>query len=291
MPKKARVTIVNPSKKKKTRKKAARRRKTMPKKRKASPRRRRRNPGTHAKRANPTRRRRRAAPRKNPTRRRRRSNPTVTKFGKIDLMAPWNDAGYRQLGKLAAAFAVTRWGGTTAVANWPNGPERDYSDTMGAGWSFKGYAIALLGAWLGGEIVERIRPGKGRDVYLGGFDLIMSKLVWTQLLSRTAFGPKYFGQMDQAYGMPTMPATGAMGAAEGDIYTDDQGNVWLMDGGRWVSMQGLVETGPLGALVETGPLGDTGSGFLPSATPQGEADWAKYSQAGATDPFHAAYGN
>lgn len=294
MAKKARVTVVNPSKKKR-RKTAKKGRKTMAKKRKKPTRRRR----STARRSNPAPKRRRRTRRRNPApaRRARRKNPTVTKFGKIDLTHGIKDDLARVGGMAAAAFAVTKWGDAPqAPATWPNGPEGyEASPTAGAGWSFKNYLFALLGGWVGGEIVARVwGQSMGQRVYEGARLLAMEKLLWTQLLSRTTYGPQWFGAVHGMgpAGYPTMPAQSAypqMGAAEGDIYTDDDGNVWLNQGGRWVSMQGLVESGPLGALVETGPLGDTGSGYLPSSTPTGEADWAMYSQAGATDPYHASF--
>lgn len=215
-----------------------------------------------------------------------------------------SDTAYRAMGQLGAAWAIMRFGGARpSPGSWPGGSGVPYSPMQGEALSMRGYVMGFLGAYLSGEIAARVW-GKtaGEEAYKGGIDLLVQKLVWTQLISRNAWAQSQFGN---PYGMATMPGDVGAGLGqaeganfqEGDIYTDEDGNVMLMQGGRWIAMQGLVEAGPLGALVEAGPLGamhadymgDTGSGYLPQGTPAAENAWSQYAQTGSRDPYHAAY--
>lgn len=283
---KAEVTLINPAPR------AKKEKKVMAKKKRKSPKRRRRtNP---APRSNPPRRRRRRAGRA-VRRVARRGVARARSMMMIDpKIAMKGDTAYRAMGALAASFAVMKFGGPRpSPASWPTGSGLPASPMMGEALSARGYLMAFLGAYVGGEIAARIwGRAAGEQVYLGGVDLMVQKLVWTQLISRNAWAQQQFGNV---HGYATMPGNvgqnlGQMDQAqEGDIYTDEDGNVWLSQGGRWVSMQGLVEAGTLGQLVEAGTLGDTGSGYLPSSTSAQENAWSQYSQTGSSDPYHAAY--
>lgn len=60
-----------------------------------------------------------------------------------------------------------------------------------------------------------------------------------------------------------------LGATDGDIRVDDNGQTYIAEGGTWQPMQGLVQAQPIdgmGALVQAGPI-DTGFATQPMSGP------------------------
>ena len=293
----ATVTMVNPSKKKKSagRKKS----KTMAKKRRKTSTRRRR---TTARRNPAPRRRRRSAARRNPAPRRRtgRSNPMGLK---LSPKAWWNSGPLWRLGgKVVAAAAVMRFGDAPmAPSSAPFGSGAEFSATMGQRWTIKNALIGAVGAFIAGELVAQWK-GKtaGQQVLDGAMDLILAKFVWTDVVSRWGTAQGALGRTLQpgdsypaGMGGMDMGAMHSMGAMSNEIYQDNQGNVWMQDPttGQMVSMQGLVQEGPLGGLVQEGPLGAYQANYLPAGTPDSEVAWSEYSGAGSSDPYAAAFGS
>lgn len=201
-------------------------------------------------------------------------------------------------GKIATAWVVRKWGGPSGVP---------VSATTGQAWTFKSYFIAWLTGYLGGELVTRMVGQKaGADFYQGSFDMTATKLMWTELVQRWEPASQALGSTAQLQQM-------AMGATDGDILDDGSGNRWLLDNGRWVSMQGegmgqLVEKDYLGQLVEADYLGDEGMDDEPEAmmgqlveadylghmmpvsstTPE-DANQAQYLRRGSNDPYAAPF--
>lgn len=149
----------------------------------------------------------------------------------------------RFVGKLAVAYLTKRvgngssWGGSA-------------SDLAGQPWSWKQYGVAVLVAMYGGKLLGRFVNAK--EFTEGAWDLILTKALWTEGISRSEWAVEQFG-------------------AEGDVrYNKQTGQMLIEQGGKYVNMQGgqLVEAGPLdgfgaledgpqldgGTLVEAGPL-------------------------------------
>lgn len=172
------------------------------------------------------------------------------------------------VGKLFVAFAVRRWGqqgsmfGTQAT-----------SPMAGTSWTMGGYVVAILATMLGAKLFGRWISAS--EFKRGAWDLILTKLVWTEGFSRSPWMQQTFGQ------------------AEGQVTVDGSGQTWIFQGGRWQAMQGLVEQSPLDGLVEQSPLdGAAGYGYghlLPADTPAKEARHAAYQGSGYSNPYDAAY--
>ena len=267
------------AKKKRKKSSTKRRRRAAPKRR-----RRRRNPSPRA-----------ASPRR---RRRRRRNPTLGKWGSIDVGQPFGDLIWTAIGFMAASFGAMRWGGgTPAPAQWPTGSGAPYSPTAGAGWTMRGYAAAGVATYLASEIVSRWKgKSEGQAVYNAGMRLIQMKFFYTQIVSRNSWLQTHLGQAGANVGPAMLYGDDPYGNYAAEVTQDDDGNVWLRTGDDMeVAMQGtdlaaLVEEGPLGsgmgALVEAGALGE----YLPSgATTKAEDTWARYEDTASTDPYQAAY--
>lgn len=123
------------------------------------------------------------------------------------------------------------------------------------------------------------------DVWQGSVDLVISKLMYTEVLARWPW------------------AQWALGAMPGNVVQDPAGTYWLNRGGTYQSMMGyegsggdmygqLVSADPLdgyGQLVSADPL-DGGLGhYLPGSTPAYEAKKAGWQGTGSKNPYQAAY--
>jgi len=280
-----RVHIMNP--KRRRRRKANAKPKAKPRKAKATmqtnPRRRRRRrkncETSAAPVSNPRRRRRRSARRRNPVsfgRRRRRRNPEGFGGG---IMSEVNRFLPRLLGKLFVAFLVKRWGGQGSLMS----PTAMQSPTLGGSWTMGQYVLAAVGAHLGAKVFGRFINAE--QFKQGAYDLILTKLVWTEGLSRS----------------PWLQAT--FGAAEGEVkYNEQTGQMEIFQGGRWQMMQGyddmsgsdLVTASPLdGELVAASPLdGSASYGYghlLPANADAATVRAGMYTGSGYVSPYHAAY--
>ncbi len=253
------VHVINPKTAKKTkrrRKKTAKRpttkrkintvaKKTTRRRKTTTRRRRRRNPSTTA------------PPRRRPSRarapsRRRRRNPSLSgmKAGFMGEVNKWLPAF---AGKLFVAFAVRRIGALGGQQLLGGGPV--ISPTAGTSWGFGQYIVAGLATHFGSKLFKSVLDPSG--FRRGGYDLILTKLVWTEGIARSPWAAEAFGN----YGPRYSPRTG---------------QTWLSTpGGGSVAMQGeLVEASPLdGELVEASPLdgspvsasygpGDTGDPYV-----------------------------
>lgn len=306
------VTVVNPTErkakkkvaKKKTKKKAAKKKAT---KKKATKKATRKRPMAKKK----TRKRggsRKRKSRKNPSRRTRARVRAATRRGKyfggflLDPAGALGGLPARLAGKIATAYCVRRFGGLETAP---------ISRTTGSAWTFKQYFIAWLTGYLGGELATRMVGAKaGAEFYQGSVDMTATKMMWSELIQRWDPAKAALGQGDYQSQLNQM----AMGATEGDVLDDGQGNRWLCRGGKWVSMQGgemgqLVEADHLGQLVEADYLGDdegmdnepeAGMGQLveadylghqmpvSSTTPE-DANQAEYLRRGSNDPYHSSF--
>lgn len=120
------------------------------------------------------------------------------------------------------------------------------SSAFGEPWNAKQYAAAGAIALIGPKIAEKVVRGSGTAVGLTALALIVGKTI-LPLAGKTGLG-KYLGES----------------ANEGDIQVDESGQSWIMQGGRWMSLQGLVESSPMDGwdddpsvmdgLVESSPM-------------------------------------
>lgn len=208
-------------------KKTTRRRKTTTRRR-----RRKSNPSTTTAVA-----RRRPRRRATPTRRRRR-NPSTRSMGGA-FMGEVNKWLPAFAGKLFVAFAVRKVG--TLGGGQLMGGAPIISPTAGQSWGLGQYVVAALATHFGSRLFKRVlNPSEFRR---GGYDLILTKLVWTEGIARSDWAKAQFGNLGPSYS----PATG---------------QTWLSTpSGRSVAMQGeLVAASPLdGELVEASPLDNTHS--------------------------------
>lgn len=244
----------------------------------ASPRRRRRrrrNPGVAVYEANAPRRRRRRRASSSGGRRRRRRNPSggglLTGGGLIGQLQGFIP---RLAGKLAVAWAVQRFGGQ-GQAGLLGGAAGYSSPTAGGSWTSTQYVVAVIAATIGSKLVGRFL--NAAEFRRGAMDLILTKLVWTEGISRSSWAQSTFGNV-----------------AEGTITRDAQGQAWIRSAGRWQAMQGVVHASPLDGLVQASPLDaapDYAYGhLLPANVSTETAQTGMYTRSGYTSPYHAVYG-
>lgn len=283
------VHILNPkkrkttsSRKKSTRKKASRKKSTRKKtgsKKKATTRtiskkkvsttmakkRRRRTTRRSASAPAAPRRRRRRNPSPAPRRRRRRSNPSG---GGGSIASEVKSFMPRLAGKLAVAWAVRRWGGPGSIFG-----DMRASPTAGESWSMGQYLVAGLVAQYGPKLLGKfVNPTEFRR---GAWDLILTKLIWTEGISRSPWAQQQFGTTDSAI-----------------AFDPGVGQMYLNQGGQWSAMQGLVESSALDGLVEASPMDGTTSGYghlLPTGSTKRTATRGKYHGTGHTSIYHAAF--
>ncbi len=231
---------------------------------------------------------------------------------RIDLRDDFKWALYRLGGKMAAAWAVRRWG--DPEEGQPSGVD---SPTTGARWTLKNLFFAWLAGAVSGELVARFfNKDGGQHVYDGACDLVVTKAWWSEVIHRIGGEPgaAMFGQDDE------MAALSAQ-ASEGDVLDDGQGNRWLLQGGKWVGMMGEAEDEAAdealaramyaGQLEQATPLdgyqqrqlqAGEFDGVLESATPldgyghlmdpdtsAAASSVGAYVRRGSPDPFQASY--
>lgn len=277
------VHIVNPSKRRKS-KMATPRRDSKGRFIKGSKgsrrRRRRRNPETTA-----VARRTSNAPARRSSRRRRRRNPEEAGSA-ISFRAVWPGIVPSLLGRLWTAFAVRRWGGPwgTSVFGTPGVPPSPYA---GQQWSFQGYFVGLLAAWVGAKAVSRWRGARfGFHFWRGAVENMAMRAVWTEGIARSAWGQETFGTAFQ---------------------DDRTGTRWLQTPTGYQSMMGLqaarplddyiVQARPLDGLQPARPVDMKSRGvggrrwapmghYLPPGTPDTSA---RYHGSGSNTSYHSAY--
>ena len=265
------ITTINPRKKKtasrrrkaatkKPAKRPAKGRKKAPTKRKTAMPKRRTKKRTAARRrrtANPS-------PRRRPNRRRgrRRVTRAANTIGgmvssSISTFAP------RFAGKLAVIFVAKMW--PTDASLFDKTPIGSASG--GHSWSLGRYVLGVGTAYFGGKLVNGFMDGKAFTE--GAMEFLLTKLIWTEFISRSKIADKYIG-------------------ADGDVMVDGSGQMWLDQGGRQVAMQDtLVSSSPLdGALVSSSPLD---GGMLSANAPADQIKHGTWSDSGHVDNYAAAY--
>ena len=202
--------------------------------------------------------------RRNPTRRRRakrvyRRARRAAGTGVNAIVKEIQPALQRTLGMLVAGWAVRRWSKTPGGI-WPG--QTHTSPLMGEGWSLPQYAIAGAVAMWGAPLLRRfVNPTEFRR---GVVDLMVQKLVWTEVIARSPMLQNQFGAGDVAY---------------------DGHQAYVQSGGRWNAMQGIVEKSALDGIVEKSAL--DGMGHL---MPPGTATrTSRYTGSGFENPYHAAF--
>lgn len=283
------VHLINPKKRKSTKKKAAKRKKrgTGAKKKTttkstttttkrttnmAKPKKRRRKTSTKRRAAPapaPKRRRRRRTT--NPARRtsRRRKNPSVS--GILGSVKSWIPA---MVGKLAVTWVVQRMGGMGVGGSLTSFTQTPPSVTAGGQWSMYQYLAAGVVAQYGGKLLGKYV--NAAEFKRGAWDMILTKLVWTEGIGRSEWAVKQFG-------------------ADGDVsYDPGSGSMLMEQGGRLNYMQGsqLVEQSSLDGLRMANDLdggdyefvGNDLGHYTPSPT-----EASIHQGTGSNDPYVTAY--
>jgi hypothetical protein len=117
-------------------------------------------------------------------------------------------------------------GGPTMFAG--SGPSSSFGEPLSIKQAAGLAAIALIGP----KVADKIVKGSGQAVGLTALAVLVGKTV-LPLIGKTPLN-KYLGASSE----------------DGDIQVDEDGQTWMMQGGRWMSMQGLVESSPMDALYE-----------------------------------------
>ena len=89
----------------------------------------------------------------------------------------------------------------------------------GTSWTPGAYVVAVIAAIAGSRLAGRWIDS--RKFSEGAWDLILTKLIWTEGIARSPWLQTSFGQ------------------AEGQVTMDENGQTWIYQGGAWQSMQGL----------------------------------------------------
>ncbi len=227
--------------------------------------------------------------------RRRRKNPGT--FGKL-----FSSSGAFSLGD-SLKEAIPAVAGTIFAAamarnfgqDWGPGlfsQDKLVSPYAGEGWSFRNYAIGIIAGNIGGRIVGGMWGEKaGAAFWKGALNSILTKLVYTEMISRWSTAQKYLGSYSDGW----------VG-----VYDDGSGNRYLMNDDYSVqpAMMGYQRRALGDSLVNAGPMGDG----LVAATPMGgmrrrraamghaivdnnptARRHARNVHSGFVNPFHAAY--
>lgn len=232
-------------------------------------------------------------------RRKRRRNPSNGNGGSLTIASATRDWWPKFLGKLFVAYAVRRWGGQGSV--WPAAGQLN-SPLAGRSWTLGNYIVGYLALRVfAGFLSKGGRSAFGAAFFRGGFDLLLTKAVWTEGFSRSTWLQEQFGQAGHY---------APLGQADGAVTYDQSGQGWMMMDGQWQALQGmgqlvtagpldggmgqLVTAGPLdgygfGQLVTAGPLDDYMGHQMPHSTPAPQAVHAAYQQTGGINPYATAY--
>jgi hypothetical protein len=142
---------------------------------------------------------------------------------------------------------------------------------MGQSWTAPQYLVGFLVAQFGSKLYGKIHKGGEANFRRGAIELLFTKLVWTEGISRSPM------------------ARTALGTYENQIsYDQGTGQTWQNVGGRDVAMQGeLVHASPLdGELVHASPLD---GGLLPPTVSDATDRFGRYSRSGYKNKYLAAY--
>jgi len=227
--------------------------------------------------------------RRRASRRRRRRNPGAIRryggsaLGLGSIGSDFRDAIPRFLGKLWVAWAVRRWGAQFGTGGMFG--QAHVSPTAGESWTFGQYALGYIAANFGARMFARMLHIDAAKFRQGGLDLVFTKLFWTEGIARSQWAQTQFGTPHYGHQM--------LGQAEGDVREGPNGQLWMMQNGQWIALQGahggqLVTASKLdGQLVAASRLDGVGSygHALPQDTPSDFATMAAYSRTGSANPY------
>lgn len=111
------------------------------------------------------------------------------------------------------------------------------SSLFGEPWNAKQYMAAAGVALIGPRVAEKLVRGSGQAVGLTALAVIVGKTIMP-MLGKVPALQKFLGEAGD----------------DGDITVDEDGQTWMKQGGRWVALQGLVETSALDALDESNAM-------------------------------------
>lgn len=245
-------------------------------------------------------------------RRRRRPNPLgggdkmplksqgmwPLKSGNLQLLLPMMGA------KLAMAYAVRRWGNTGGLMG-----KGATSEFAGDSWTFRNYAIGFGTTYLGAKLIAtRFGRKWGEAWWLAGMSDMITRLVWTEAISKWKWGREAFGQDSAAEQMAALrQMSGGMGydpgqadalagaCMPGAVMDTPSGRFVLDNQKRWQPMQGGM--GGFGDELVAARSGFDGFGDelvqarsdfdgMGHALPPGTDDHrARYTRSGAVDPY------
>ena len=110
----------------------------------------------------------------------------------------------------------------------------------------------------------------------GAWDLILTKLIWTEGISRSDWAKKQFGNTEGAIG-----------------WDRNTGQSYINQGGSMNAMQGIVGASALDGIVESSPLdGGVNYGYghmISTNAPASQRTSAKWHGVGHTSAYQAAF--
>lgn len=216
MRRKKRTTRKGPAKKRTTKKRATRRRATTKgvlsmarKKRRAT--RRRKNAGSWGRvyhKYSPVKKHRRRT--HNPRRSIARAASRVrSSIAGMNIRSALRNIPPTMIGMFAAKFAAKKFG---EVA----------SETDPESWNWASYLKGAAGAFIGGFLIQNIKPGWGQKVLEGGISLMAYKVIENELIPRSEWAVNQFGQNDTNY----FPSEYVQTDAQGTPYLLGQNGQW-----------------------------------------------------------------
>lgn len=165
-------------------------------------------------------------------RRRRRRNPSAR--GMLMNLKKGLPNGKELVGIGGAVLAVsagTKFFADGAPVFAGSGP----TSLAGEPWNAKQYAAAIGLSLIGGPLLDRFVRGSGHAFTLTGIVFTIAKTV-----------------MPLAMKVQTLQKF--LGEAEGDVRVDEDGQSWILQGGRWNALQGLVNATAMDGLEEQNAL-------------------------------------
>lgn len=178
----------------------------------------------------------------------------------------------RLAGKLWVAWVVRRWGALGGAGGQLLGGGATQSWTAGSSWTLGQYILAGVAIHFGSKIFGRVMPAE--QFREGGWDLILTKLVWTEGISRSDWAKAQFGSPRVAY-------------------SPGSGQAWMEQGGQWSALQGeerIVEASPLdGTRIREASALDGMGHLLPPDVSASVAKQGRYSGSGYVNNYQAAY--
>lgn len=215
--------------------------------------------------------------------RRRRRNPSARSlakraggaarrtFGGMNIISAVKSVPIAVLGMMAAKWSAKRFGEDLETSATETDPES---------WTGMSYLKGSIGAFVAGFIAQTIKPGWGQKVLEGGLMLMGFKLVENELVPKSEWASRQFGEEDQS---------------SAAIQYDEQGTPYLLgENGQWYPVDErhrLPEAvSGLGDVLERpGALGDVlmRPGSLGSVDPWSLAYQGRGNESG--DPFARAF--